>query len=133
LERAVRKIGFQEVCGGSTFRTRPTTFCVLISNTSLKYTSGMQPAVIESNELTSQSKIYLSDVLQIIVSTQPMFSGGYGEMDHIFNGTDHQLLKKAHGIAGLWRITEESGLNFPSALSIRTTLRADSQFQSQFN
>jgi hypothetical protein len=58
----------------------------------------MQPVVIESNELTSQSKIYFSDVLPIILLTHPMFFGVYGNMDHILNGADHRLLKKAHGI-----------------------------------
>jgi hypothetical protein len=27
-----------------------------------------------------------------------MFSGVYGKIDHILNGTDHRALKKAHGI-----------------------------------
>jgi hypothetical protein len=53
-----------------------------------------------------------------------MFSGVYGKIDHILNGTDHRALKKAHGIGigGSWRITEESVLNSLSALSIRTTI-----------
>jgi hypothetical protein len=33
----------------------------------------MQSAVIESNELTSQSNVYFSDVPPIIFSTHPMF------------------------------------------------------------
>jgi hypothetical protein len=58
----------------------------------------MQPAVIEWNELTSQSKIYFSDLLPIIFWTDPVFSVVYGRTDHILNGTDHQAIKKAHGI-----------------------------------
>jgi hypothetical protein len=58
----------------------------------------MQPAVIEWNELTSQSKIYLSDLTLIISSTHPMVSVVYGKIDHILNGTDHRALKKAHGV-----------------------------------
>jgi hypothetical protein len=58
----------------------------------------MQPGVIEWSELTSQSKIYSGDLLLIIFWTHPMFSGVYGEIDHILNGTDHRALKKAHGI-----------------------------------
>jgi hypothetical protein len=55
----------------------------------------MQPAVIEWNELTSPSKIYFSDVLLLIFLTHPMFSGVYGKIDCIFNGTDPRVLKKA--------------------------------------
>jgi hypothetical protein len=113
----------------------------------------MQPAVIEWNELTSQSKIYFSDLLLIIFRTQPVFSGVYGKIDHVLNGADHRAFKKRpgsgnrrhrgsgigatgdwgivttwdrgsgqHGMGGSWRITEESVLNSPSALSIRTTI-----------
>jgi hypothetical protein len=97
----------------------------------------MQAAVIEWNELTSQSKIYFSDLLQIIFWTHPMFSGVYGKIDHILKGTDHRALKKAHGIRigdapdwgsrphgirGSWPITDESVLNSLSALSICTTI-----------
>jgi hypothetical protein len=58
----------------------------------------MQPVVIEWNEFTSESKIYISDLLPILLRTHPMFSGVYGKIDHILNGTDHRALKKAHGI-----------------------------------
>jgi hypothetical protein len=82
----------------------------------------MQPAVIEWNELTSQSKIYFRDLLLYIFWTHPMFSGVYGTSDHILNGTDHRALKKPHGIGGSWRMMAESVLNSLSALSIRTTI-----------
>jgi hypothetical protein len=48
----------------------------------------MQPAGIESDELTSQSKISFRDVLPILLETHPMFSGVYGKTDHILNLTD---------------------------------------------
>jgi hypothetical protein len=58
----------------------------------------MQRAVIEWNELTSQSKLYFNDMLTIIFWTRPMFSGAYGKTDRVLNGTDHRALKRAHGI-----------------------------------
>jgi hypothetical protein len=82
----------------------------------------MQPAVIEWNELTSQRKIDYGDLLLIIFWTHPMFPGVHGKTDQILNVTDHRALKKAHGIGGSWRITEESVLNSLSALSIRTAV-----------
>jgi hypothetical protein len=58
-----------------------------------------------------------------------MFSGVYGKIDHILNGTDHRALKKAHGIgigaAWDWGIVANHGrtvLNSLSALSILTTI-----------
>jgi hypothetical protein len=51
-----------------------------------------------------------------------MFSVVDGTINHILNETDHGLLKKAQGIGQSSQITEESVLNFPSALSIRTTM-----------
>jgi hypothetical protein len=57
----------------------------------------MQPAVIEWNELASQSKICFSDLLLIIFWTHPMFSGVYGKIDHVLNGTDHRALEKRSG------------------------------------
>jgi hypothetical protein len=85
---------------------------------------------IEWSELTYQSKIHYRDVLLIIFLTHPTFSGVHGKIDHILNGIDHLLLKKAHetggserhGIGGSSRITEESVLNFPSTVSVRTTM-----------
>jgi hypothetical protein len=58
----------------------------------------MQPTVIGWNRLTSQSKVYYSDVLLIIFLICNIRSGVYGKIDHILNGTNHRLLKKAHGI-----------------------------------
>jgi hypothetical protein len=79
----------------------------------------------------------------MIFWTHPMFSGVYGKINHILNGTDDQALKKVHGIVAArhrggmgsgahgsrphgigvsWRITEESVLNFLSALSIHTII-----------
>jgi hypothetical protein len=57
----------------------------------------MQPAFIEWNKLTSKNKIYLNDLLPIIFSTRPVFSGVYGKIDHVLNGTDHRALKKRSG------------------------------------
>jgi hypothetical protein len=54
----------------------------------------MQSAAIESYELTSQSNVYFSDVLLMISLAHPMFSGVYDKIDHVFNRTDHQPLKK---------------------------------------
>jgi hypothetical protein len=65
----------------------------------------MPLAVIESNESTSQSKIYFRDLLLIVFWTHSMFSVVYATIDHILNGTDHRALKKAHGIGGSWRIS----------------------------
>jgi hypothetical protein len=58
----------------------------------------MPPAAIESNESTSQSESNSNDLLLTIFWTHPMFSGVYGKIDHIFNGTDQLLLQKGHGI-----------------------------------
>jgi hypothetical protein len=104
----------------------------------------MQRAVIEWNNLTSQSKIYFSDLLPIISWTHPVFSGVYGKIHHILNGLITERSKRRtgsqsvthgiriraarnwgsrpHGIGGSWRITEESVLSALSALSIRTTI-----------
>jgi hypothetical protein len=42
-----------------------------------------------------------------------MFSGVYGKIDHILNGTDHRALKKAHGTgigaARDWGILADQG------------------------
>jgi hypothetical protein len=53
----------------------------------------MQRAGIESNELTSQSKIAFHDLLLILLWTQPMFSRVYAKLDDILNGMDQRVLK----------------------------------------
>jgi hypothetical protein len=87
----------------------------------------MQPAFIEWNELTSQSKTYFSNLLLIIFWTHAMFSGVYGRIHHVLNELITERSKRdrdrSHtGSWRRWRISEESVLNFPSALSIRTTI-----------
>jgi hypothetical protein len=64
----------------------------------------MQPAIIKWNELTSQSKIYPSDLLPITFWKHLMFSGAYGRIDHILNGADHRALKLGIGGSRLHEI-----------------------------
>jgi hypothetical protein len=55
---------------------------------------GKASAFIESSGLTSQRKVYFRKIFVIASSTHVRLSVVYGKIDHVFNRTDHQPIKK---------------------------------------